>query len=367
MAGLRVTSRLPVGRRLCVGLVLTFAVGVVSLIALGIPVVVPPGSSLQTAIDGAPVGAVLELGAGVYRESVVISRSVTLRGAGEPTVIEGTRAGAVVRIHGNGIVVRLEDLTVRGGIGWEGHGIQVEGTSIVDLAFVTVTKNLWCGIWGRDHATLSLDWCRIVENGTHGIYTWDFTRANLRNCEISRNKTHGILAFHISDLSLADCTIVGNLLGIWAWDGVRVHATRTAIVGNVHNGLVAQNGALLDLSGCVIAENGGLGLWFTDSGRGVLGNCLVRANGKDGVFLEKDGIVEFYGCTILENAGAGIRASTPSCTGTFISGAPFKGWVKGSENVVPGPGEQGGNREAGLCPVYPGSIWPQGFLGSTAP
>ncbi|MEN6370125.1 MAG: right-handed parallel beta-helix repeat-containing protein [Thermotogota bacterium] len=336
-------------------------------VAFGAPVVVPPGGSLQDAIDTAPPGAVLELEAGTYRGSLVIDHSLTLRGVGESTVIDGTKTGAAIHILGNGIAVRLESLTVQGGKGWEGHGIQTEGAPTVELAFVTVAKNSWCGIWSRDRTSLSLDHCRIVENGTHGIYTWDFTRGDLRNCEISRNKTHGILAFHISELRLTDCAVDGNLMGIWAWDGVRVHATRITIIGNVLNGLVAQNGALLDLLDCVVAKNGGLGLWFTDSGRGVLSGCEIRANGDDGVLLEKDGIVEFYGCRIRENAGAGIRASTPNCTGTFAPSAPFKGWVKGAENVVPSPGERGANRETGLCPVYPGSIWPEGFLKSTTP
>lgn len=338
-----------------------------SAIGLAAPIVVPPGGSVQAVIDAATPGAVLELDVGTYRGSLVIDRSVTLRGAGEATAIEGTEAGAAVRIRGDGISVHLENLTTCGGTGWEGHGIQIEGAPTVELNGVTVTKNLWCGIWARDHAILSLANCRIVENGTHGLYTWDFARVDLRDCEISRNKTHGVLALHSSELELADCTVSSNLSGVWAWDGTRVHATRTAIIGNAQNGLAAQNGALIDLSDCIVGENGGLGLWLSDSSRGVLDACEVRANGADGVLLEKDGIAEFYHCTIKDNAQAGIRAATPSCTGTFDPGAPFKGWVKGSGNVVPGPGKDGANLEVGLCPTYPGSIWPRGFLANTAP
>ena len=344
-----------------------FAAVAASAIGFAAPVVLPPGGSVQGAIDAAAPGTVFELGAEMYHGSLVIDHSVTLRGAGEATAIEGTEAGAAVHIRGDGIAVRLENLTVRGGTGWEGHGIEIEGAATVELVGVTVTKNLWCGIWARDHAVLSLEDCRIVENGTHGLYTWDFARVDLRHCEISQNRTHGVLALHISELELIDCTVSLNLSGVWAWDGTRVHATRTAIVGNTLNGLAAQNGALLDLSDCVVGENGELGLWFTDSSRGVLDACEVRANGADGALLEKDGIAEFYDCTIRENARAGIRAATPSCTGTFDPSAPFKGWVKGSGNVVPGPGEDGANLQAGLCPGYPGNIWPQGFLADAAP
>jgi parallel beta-helix repeat protein len=320
------------------------------------------GSSIQEAIAGARPDTVIELGAGVFHESLPIHDSVTLRGSPEGTTIEGTAPGPAVLISGTDLHVRLENLTIAGGRGWNGHGVQVEGSASVHLDAVTLTRNAWCGLWVTDNSGVTLRRCRLVENGTHGLYAWDFAHIEAQECEISRNRTHAVLAFHLSELWLRDCVVSGNLSGVYAWDGVRFHATNTAITDNVLCGLVAQNGAWLNLVGCDVSRNGENGLWFTDSGRGSLSGCTISANGDDGVFIERDGIVDFVRCVVGDNAGFGIRASVPSCTGRFVSGEPYKGWIEGTANLVPGPGEPSGNRLGGLCPRYPGSIWPPGFL-----
>jgi len=87
-----------------------------------------------------------------------------------------------------------------------------------------------------------------------------------------------------------------------------------------------------------------------------------RPDPKSGIVIERDAILESYSSVMYRNGGVGIRAATASCVGGFDPSAPFKGWVKGSGNDIPGPGEDGGNAEAALCPDYPGSLWPAGFL-----
>jgi len=323
---------------------------------------VPLGGSVQAAIDNAECGSTIVLAAGVYRENLVIGRSVTLRGAGGESVIEGSCPGATVRVVGEATTARFEHLTVTGGSGFRGHGIQTEDKATVTLINVTSTGNDWCGIWATDRSTLVLEDCQLEENQTFGLYTWDFAQAELRNCAITGNGTHGVLALHVSEITLVDSRITANWSGVWAWDGVRFHATDTEISDNATQGVVAQNGALIELERCSVSRNVDCGLWFGESSRGVLSDCLIQANGRDGVLIEQDGIVEFYRCVILGNAQIGIRAGVPECVGGFDPANPYKGWVKGSANTIPGPESEGGNREAALCPAYPGSLWPSGFL-----
>ncbi len=323
---------------------------------------VTDGESIQAAIDTAEPGDVISIGAGVFRGSLVIDRSVTLRGAPEGTTISGEDFGAAVRIVGEEVQVRFERLTVTGGRGFRGHGIQTEDDVSVELIDVTSTGNAWCGVWATDRSTVTLADCRLEGNETFGLYTWDFAQVELRDCTIADNGTHGILALHASEVTLAGCLVTGNWCGVWAWDGARFRATDTEIVDNAAQGIAAHNAALIDLTRCTVARNADSGLWFSDSSRGVLSDSVVRGNGRDGVLIERDGIVEFYRCTILGNAGVGIRAAAPECVGGFDPASPYKGWVKGEGNVVPGPAVEHGNREAALCPSYPGSLWPPAFL-----
>ena len=338
------------------------AVPVEAVVPEGATLEVSVGESIQAAIDTAEPGDIVSIGAGVFRESLVVDRSVTLRGAAEGTTISGEDFGAAVRVVGEGVRVRIEGLTVTGGRGFRGHGIQTEGGVTVELIDVTSTGNAWCGVWATDRSTLVLENCRLAENHTFGLYTWDFARVELCGCTIAGNGTHGILALHASEVTLADCLVAGNWCGVWAWDGVRFRATDTEIVDNAAQGIATHNAALVELTRCIVARNADSGLWFSDSSRGVLSDSAVQANGRDGVLIERDGIVEFYRCTILGNVGFGIRAAVPECVGGFDPANPYKGWVKGEGNVVPGPAVEHGNREAALCPSYPGSLWPPGFL-----
>jgi len=328
----------------------------------GVILEVSVGESIQAAIDTAEPGGIISIGAGVFRGSLVVDRSVTLRGDADGTTISGEDFGAAVRIVGEDVRVRIERLTVTGGRGFRGHGIQTEDDVSVELIDVTSTGNAWCAVWATDRSTLVLENCRLVENHTFGLYTWDFARVELCGCTIAGNGTHGMLALHASEVTLIDCLVAGNWSGVWAWDGVRFRATDTEIDHNTTQGIAAHNAALIELTRCTVARNADSGLWFSDSSRGVLSDSVVRENGRDGVLIERDGIVEFYRCTILGNVGFGIRAAAPECVGGFDPANPYKGWVKGEGNVVPGPAAEHGNREAALCPSYPGSLWPPGFL-----
>ena len=328
----------------------------------GPAVLVQQGGSIQAAIDDAASGTTIVLEAGAFRESLIIDRSVTVRGSPDGTVLEGSRFGAALLVIGDDTRVRIEQLTVTGGRGFRGHGIQTEDNAAVELVGVTSTGNSWCGVWARDRSTLVLEDCRLTANKTFGLYTWDFARVELRDCVISANGTHGIVALHASEIALLDCHIAENWSGLWAWDGVRIRATNTDITDNDTQGVVAQNAALIELAGSSVSNNADCGLWFCQSSRGVLRECLIQDNGRDGVLIEQDGIVEFYCCTILGNAWTGIRAAAPECVGGFDPASPYKGWIVGEANVVPGPGSEHGNHEAALCPTYPGSLWPPGFL-----
>jgi len=359
-------------RRIVRGSVLLVLVGLVSGLsfralcageaAMSAGIELSSGQSIQAAIDGAAPGSVISLGPGVFRGSLVIDRSVTLRGADEGSVIEGSRFGAAVRIIGDTTRVLLEQLTVTGGQAFNGHGIQTEDAATVEMIGVTSAGNNWCGIWATGRSTLVLTDCRLIENRTFGLYTWDFAHVELRGCTISGNETHGIYALHVSEITLIDSRIVDNWSGLWAWDGVRLHATNTEIGGAETHGVVAQNAALIALDWCTVTSNGGCGLWFCESSRGVLSDCLIASNGEDGVLIEQDGIVEFYRCVVRGNEAAGIRTGAPECVGGFDPANPYKGWVKGIENTVPGPDRRDGNRQVALCPAYPGSLWPPGFL-----
>lgn len=91
-------------------------------------------SSIQAAVNAAPAGSTVTIAAGVYAEQVVITKNLTLIGAGDDTIITapagiidadnygaGSRASIITVT--NGANVTIQDLLVDG----EGRGDQLEG------------------------------------------------------------------------------------------------------------------------------------------------------------------------------------------------------------------------------------------------
>ena len=71
---------------------------------------VKPGDALQSALDQAQAGDVVEIARGFYQGNFVVNKPLTLRGVGRPTV-SGANAGNTITIASADVV--LDGLIVR--------------------------------------------------------------------------------------------------------------------------------------------------------------------------------------------------------------------------------------------------------------
>jgi len=332
------------------------------------PIVVRSEESVQEAIDRAAAGTVIVLSAGVYRESLVVDKSLTLRGSDSLGVaIVGLEQGSVIRILGDDTVVRLESLTVRGGVGFAGHGIEAEDSASVTLSQVRTCDNSWCGVWAKDKSHVLLQDSESSSNGTFGLYGQDFATLTLERSRVTDNNTHGLFILHYAEVLVRDSTVSENWSGLWMWDGSRVAVENSAVCDNIDVGISVWNAGLLRLRGATVAGNGSTGIWLAESSRGILNDSSIAENGSDGILLQEDAVAEISDCIVIANGEAGIRAWTPSCAETFNPDRTFKGTVTGEGNYIPGPDETEGNAKAGLCPPHPGALWPPDFLTTDSP
>ncbi|MFQ6033837.1 MAG: nitrous oxide reductase family maturation protein NosD, partial [Candidatus Bipolaricaulia bacterium] len=159
---------------------------------------VSPGESLQAAIERAAEGAVLSLAAGRWEESLRITKSLTLRGAGqEETLIEGREEGwPTVWISAAGrVTVRIEGLGIagaRGGcIDWPrgicADGLLVQGPAEVKIIDSAVSGNRRSGLFLRGAARVEVIDSVICENGHYGLWLMDSARATIEGSTISEN------------------------------------------------------------------------------------------------------------------------------------------------------------------------------------
>jgi len=112
-----------------------------------------PFSSIQSAIDAAPQGALIDIAPGNYEEKLTISKPITLQGAGaantiiRPKVIHAStdeterEAQRIVpeQISPTGHVIVREGTTEKSVLGWSLPTILITGTQAVDLRDLQIT------------------------------------------------------------------------------------------------------------------------------------------------------------------------------------------------------------------------------------
>ena len=105
------------------------------------------GESIAVALGRAQPGDTVQVGAGTYREHLVLDKALTLRGVGRP-VISGGNSGSVIRVAASGVTI--EGLVIRdSGVDMDGKDAGVAIVPGADRATVRdceLASNLF-GIW----------------------------------------------------------------------------------------------------------------------------------------------------------------------------------------------------------------------------
>lgn len=136
-------------------------------------------SPLQGRIDAAAPGTVLVVPAGTYRGDLYLDRSLTLRAAGEVTLI-GSGHGSVVRVRAKGVTIEgfVIDGQRGGDLGRDPSGIHITGTNAVVRR--CLIRNALFGIYLRGSSGTVVEDSRIEgipgldpgEKGS-GIHLWN--------------------------------------------------------------------------------------------------------------------------------------------------------------------------------------------------
>jgi nitrous oxidase accessory protein len=171
-------------------------------------VVSQQGGSLQVIIDAAAPGDMVMVPAGLYEGPVVIDKTLTLVGDGLP-VIDGGRAGDVVRITADGVTLRgfviqgsgRNFSTEPAGIRLEGENATIEGNQVRDVLYGLVLQN------SGGHTVRGNRVQSIVENPPerrgHAIYLWNTNNNTIEANVLSDAKDGIFLGFssfnHIAD------------------------------------------------------------------------------------------------------------------------------------------------------------------------
>ena len=282
-----------------------------------IPVPTVSFPTIQSGIDSAVNGDIVNVLPGIYEESIDFTgKAITVEGAAGPdtTIISGTAENSVVRFAtGEGPASILQGFTIANG----------GGTNLSPPFSFPITRG--GGI--------------LCANASPTI----------RNCHISGNTASLGGGIHINGSPLIqDCEITSNTSTLTTGGGIAVAATASVTLERC---TIALNTAL----------NGGAGVTFEAGSSGVLHNCLIVANSAipvtasalptfgGGLLCRSGTVVDVINCSFTQNeaatgAGASVQSGAVSMVNSIFWGdlGPEIGLVVGATPSIDFCNVQGG-------------------------
>lgn len=259
-----ITARVPVGTAPgAYQLTVTNAAGVATIAAVTVtvgnevPTFVPPGGSIQAAVDAAPPGGLIVVPPGVYQETLVLWKPVRLQGAGAGSTVIDARPQPSRTLEA-----------------WRTKVAGLVSNGLVDLLPGQVT-NLATMFGGGVFANeMGAGILVLAKDGV-----WDTTESRIDGFTIRNASVGGgvVVNGYANNLDISNNYITSN--GGWLGGGVRVGDPLLSGAGNgpygwnpnvhIHHNLITSNGATADQSG-----GGGVTLSTGSDGYEVTDNVI---------------------------------------------------------------------------------------------
>jgi len=303
-------------------------------------------ATIQGAINASFSGDVVEVGPGVYSESLNLGgRAITVRSTdgAATTVIDPTTGRCFTATGQKGPAARLEGFTLRGGSATQGGGVYVQSSSPT-LANCVILGNISSGDGG-------------------GVYV-SSGNPTLINCTIAANQSQqrgGGAFVESGSITLTDCSVTGNVVigqsfpyamggGLYIQSasatitggevrgntsvygagiyGGTLNITECSITSNVANQDGGSSGIGGGISSASVTINGGVVSNNTSNGTGgglsdvtgQINNCVISGNtaSSHGGAIYSSGSLTLSFCTVEENTAGGTGGAWYKQQGTAV-------------------------------------------------
>ncbi|RAG80379.1 sporulation protein [Streptacidiphilus pinicola] len=236
--------------------------------------------TVAEALAAAEPGDTVALGAGVYRENVVLDKAVTLRSAEGPgTVRIEPPAGSALIVLASAVV---HGVTLEGQDGSAPAVVIAAGAPELTECRITTRSSVGIEIRGEARPTVSA--VKVENLGGLGLRVSEDAQALVEDCEIDGTGQSGVVVR------------AGGALRL-----LRGRVRRTSGAGLVLTGV----GSRIEALGCEFTEIDGNGVQADDHAEGVLTDCAVSRVTDNGLTLDGAATLRLDGCRlhdIPENA-----------------------------------------------------------------
>ncbi|MEE1801267.1 right-handed parallel beta-helix repeat-containing protein [Streptomyces sp. NPDC101062] len=231
-------------------------------------------ASLAAALEAAGDGDILTIAPGTYRENLVVTRAVTLRGA------EGSLGSVrIAPVDGVPLIVRAS-ATVQ--------DLHVEGQDATAPALLV------------EDGTPDLTDLRIVTRSAAGLEVRGAARPTVRRCTVDNPAGVGIAVLDGAGGVFEECEIVAaGQAGISVHGGAHPRLERCRIHHASGSGLaVTGEGSGLEAIGCEVYEIKGTGVQIASRAAVHLTDSSVHRTSADGITLDTDAVLTLSDCDI---------------------------------------------------------------------
>ncbi len=167
-------------------------------------------SSIQEAINDAWSGDIIYVYPGVYRETILVNKAITLRGTGEGVVVNGEEEGSVIVITADSVT--LEGLKVEGSGRNQtdfdnSSGIFIEA-NLTRIINITITNNQ-LGVYIKNGHGNIVDKCTVEENQA-GLNLYRSDNNRISNARIANNPLYGVSLQQSHRNMISNCSILNH-------------------------------------------------------------------------------------------------------------------------------------------------------------
>ena len=289
--------------------------------------------TIGDAISAARDGDVISVRPGVYPESILLDRDVTLSGSGWPGDVRVESAGEAV------LRVAVEHAEVSGiEFAHSGGEVAVDVRSgALHLDECVVAADSEVAVVARKGAQLRAGDTTVRNPGGAGVLVFDGARAELTGCTFTSVGTTAVVARSGGAPSLVDCVVTGAKGAVLVADrgvgelrGCRISdITGTAIVVEEHGELTATDTDVSDVDGVAVLSAGG--------SRPVLRDCRVRDTTAQAIVVVQNASVELDRVTVDGARGHAVQVldgSTADLSECVLTGTGHDAVVAGADGTV---------------------------------
>lgn len=261
--------------------------------------------TIGDAVSVAPVGALIVVGPGRYRENLVLTKPITITAEEGPGTVEVIGAGRpTVSLTADSAA--LSGITITSADADNPAVLVAEGQ--LSITECLVRASAWATVFARDQGTVLMRDCEVRNTVGAGVVVTSPNGGVLDNCRLDELGTSAVVVADDGNLLVRSCAVrqaAGN--GICLNGRGRLTVSDTEVAGTGKPAVAVEQGAGLSASRLTVRDATAIGFYLATTNGVSLEDCAVQGAGAEGVFVAEGCTPTLRGMRVSGTRGRGMH------------------------------------------------------------